>query len=87
MFPKLVSHQTDFLVCDLFDPYFQAEAKRRVESSNRELERNAALFKHDLKEVGVSRDEGLILTALIIKQVFLINATRICNNLYSPNTF
>ena len=48
---------------------FQAEAKRRVESSNRELERNAALFKHDLKEVGVSRDGGLILTALIIRQV------------------
>ena len=39
-------------MCAIF--IFQSEAKRRVESSNRELERNAALFKHDLKEVGFS---------------------------------
>ena len=32
--------------------YFQLENKRTIESANRELERKAALFKHDLKEVG-----------------------------------
>ena len=31
--------------------YFQLENKRTIESANRELERKAALFKHDLKEV------------------------------------
>jgi len=30
------------------------ETKRAIESANRELERKAALFKHDLKEVNVS---------------------------------
>lgn len=34
--------------------YFQLETKRAIESANRELERKAALFKHDLKEVNVS---------------------------------
>ena len=38
-------------ILSIYSIQFQLEHKRSVESANRELERKAALFKHDLKEV------------------------------------
>ena len=48
----LLNSITQFLVkLYIHSIQFQLENKRSIESANRELERKAALFKHDLKEV------------------------------------
>lgn len=43
----------------------KVEAKKKVESENRELERAAALYKHDMKEVTHSHCRICLLSSLI----------------------
>ena len=56
----------------MFSIFHQVEAKKKIESENRELERFAALYKHDMKEVRICI--GIKIRRFILREVeFLAN--------------